>query len=215
MVACSSSKKTSIPLSSAHLKYNKYIELKLKGESRLASAYFDKVAVSYIKLDRMCDLSRLYISKYIFNLPEKDSKVISIAYNYAKSGKCNNEENILNYLAGKDYDIDKLEIPFKIYASYKKNNNIEILFDGIDNDELTDYAKTRLIRYTVKQIIDKDIDKADELIKQAKEIDSFNGWTALIYKDLLLMKQICSKSKTDCVYLDKRIELISNILLNK
>jgi hypothetical protein len=195
--------------------HNKYIDLSLKGEKASAESLFDKTVVSLIKLDKICDLSRVYITRYIIDLPKKNFKTLNIANEYALSDNCKSEENIINFLLGKDFDLQSLEMPFYAYAKYSSNKDINILISASQKENIPDYTKSRLLKYASKEILNKDIKQAQKLIKQSKDIDTFNGWTYSIYQDLLIMREICLKTTTDCKSIDKRIELIKKVLLNK
>lgn len=192
--------------------YHKYIDLTLKGKTAAASILFDKTMVKLIEQDDMCNLSRLYTSKYILNLPKKNKTTLAKAGEFAKLDSCPNEQNIFNFLSGNSYQKETLEQPYKTYAMYKSNNDIKPLISLAEKGSLSPFAKSRLYRFISKQIMKTDINKAEKYLLEAKRIDSYNGWVAAVQKDLVLYLNICSAQQKDCTHIEKRIQLTNSIL---
>ncbi len=196
--------------------FNKYLNLYFEGKFKSAEDIFNKALKEFIISDNMCGASRLYISKYIIYLPEKKSNILNLAGEYASLGDCNREKNIFNFLSGDKFDIKNLEEPYSIYALYEKNKKIDILLNNAENNNLGDYAKSRLYRYAANEFIKaNNTVKANETVLKALKIDKFNGWSLLIVKDLRLKLEICEKEGGDCGKLKKRIAVINTGMTKK
>lgn len=192
----------------------KYIDLYLKGNINSAEIMFDKTVSKFTHQDDMCNLSRLYISRYILNLPKKDKKTLLIATKFSELDNCSAEKSIVNFLSGKPVSPDKLEQPYKAYAEYKTNKNINSIIKIAKDNTLTDYARSRLYRFATKETINTNLKDAEIFLLEANKIDRYNGWTFAIYQDLVLLKEICKKNNKNCSHFDKRMTLLKNILHN-
>ncbi len=210
IISCSS-KKISPKYETAVRYFYKYMSLYFEGKIKFSENIFDKALKEFISMDDMCSASKLYISKYIIYLPEKKPKSLKLAGEYANLGNCENEKNIFNFLSGQKFDINKLEEPYKTYAMYDKNRNINILLNTAKSSNISNYAKSRLYRFAANEMLKagKNINKAEEITNNALKIDKFNGWSLLIVKDLKIKLEICKILKTDCSNLEKRIDLIN------
>jgi hypothetical protein len=206
------SKKISVKSKTAIEYYNKYMTLYFEGKIKSSENLFNKALKEFISTDEMCNVSRLYLSKYVIELPKKELKTLKIAGNYAKLSNCQNELNIFNFLAGKNFSIDELEEPYKSYALYENTNKIDVLLNAVGNNDLSEYAKSRLFRFTAKELLLIDVNRAESYLEEALKIDKFNGWTLLIIKDLKIKLEICKFRNKNCNFLEKRIKLINKSL---
>jgi hypothetical protein len=201
-VACSS-KRVSQSYSLGEDFFLKYIDTYLQGLP-VCEVYFLKSVDTFQKRDDFCNLSRIYLAKYILNEENKDEEIISKAYFYADNGNCSSEKNLINYHLNREFDTDILPQYYKIYLKTVKNGNYEDLSKKLS--ESPDYFLTRILRESAIQILEKNPKLAVSLVEDAHEIDTFNGWTLNLYRDLLLLKKSYEVQGLNTEKIDVRIE---------
>jgi hypothetical protein len=198
-----SSKKVSQSYTLGEDRFLKHIDTYLQGLP-VSEVYFLKSVDAFQKRDDFCNLSRLYITKYLLNEEEIDEKSINIAYFYAKNGNCFSEQNLINYHLQKEYDEDKLPTYYKTYIKVVENNNYASLNKKLSKSP--DYFLSRILRKTATEILEKDPKLAVSLVEDAHKIDAFNGWTLNLYRDLLILKKGYEMQGMDTETIDVRIE---------
>lgn len=215
MLNCGQKAPVSPQLKSATLHYQKYVDLTLKGKINAAEVLFNKSMTKLIEQDNMCGLSRLYISKYVLDLPQKNAKALQLSGQYAALDHCSIESNIFNFLAGEPYSIKSLEMPYKAYAQYDVAKNTKPLLNLAEDKSTPHFVKSRVYRFLSKQLMDKNIDLSEKYILEAKKIDSYNGWVFAIQKDLLIYLEICNAQQKECDHINKRLSMLNKLLIKR
>jgi len=202
LMSCSS-KKVSQSYTLGEDRFLKYIDTYLQGLP-LSEVYFLKSVDTFQKRDDFCNLSRLYITKYLLNEEEIDEKSINTAFFYAENGNCLTEKNLINYHLQKEYDEDKLPTYYKTYIKIVENNDYTALNKKLSKSP--DYFLSRVLRKTAIEVLEKDPKLAVTLVEDAHKIDAFNGWTLNLYRDLLILKKGYEIQDIDTEKIDVRIE---------
>ncbi|MEF3255389.1 MAG: hypothetical protein K6348_07505 [Deferribacterales bacterium] len=187
--------------------YKKYYAT---GEFKLAKTNFLKAVDQFQRSDDICNLSALYISKFLI---ENDNKSLDFAKRYALMGYCQNEINSIDFLVGGAFKYDQLPRSLKIQSTEFKS--VDELLKQLKSKELDDFSRSRLGRIFVQKLIEKKIAvDADKIINFTLDIDRFNGWTYFLKEDLILKKRVCELKKDECKYIDERLDIIQ-MKLNK
>lgn len=206
-----STKKLSDTFLSAERYFENYIRYYNSGDFKLAENNFLKAVDIFQKSDDSCNLSRIYIGKYLL---ENDNSSLEYAKRYSLIGNCDTEINSLNFLLGQQYILDKLPESLKIQATYYKNS--EEVIKTLSKSKLPDWTKSRLARdFSMRFINILNLQDADKLIEYGIQIDRFNGWTFNLKNDLLIKKDICKLKNDDCKYIDERLDIIEKKLPKK
>lgn len=209
LFACSSKRMSDLYLQGERY-YENYKKYYGSGDFKIAETNFLKGVDLFQKSDNICNLSSMYIGKYII---ENDNKSMDIAKRYALLNNCRIEMNIIDYFMGRSYVYDILPISLKIQASEFKS--AEDLIKRLSKKDVDDFSKSRLSRLFSKRFMGKGSFKdADMLSDFAIEIDRFNGWTYNLREDLLIKKAVCNSVGSDCKYIDERLGII-DAKLNK
>lgn len=189
--------------------YNNYISHYLKGRKELADVSYYKAVGQLQKYDAVCQISRLYISRYLLAEDYGNYKYLNEAYEYAELKDCDYENNLINFLADKEYNIENLSKVYKGYAVYKETGDYK-KFDSVLNDpEVRDSEKSRFYRILAEELLPESPSESDYFIKKAYEVDAFKAWTLNIYRDLKIMLKLCKIRKGDnCSNYRKRLSLI-------
>lgn len=195
--------------------YNNYINLYLKGNIELAELNFYKSINVFVKLDDMCNISRMYISRYLVEENYDDFDYLIKAKQYAMLKDCNQENNLINFLTHSDYDASMLEDIYTAHSNFLKTGEVSDLEQILENRSINDSAKSRFYRILANNYISSDTLKAEKYIDLAYAIDTHNGWTLNILRDLEVKLKICENMNNECGSLRKRILLIKNILDKK
>ncbi len=214
VLGCSSKKYSSGYLYGEKL-YDSYIDLYLKGNRELAELNFYKSVSVFAERDDMCNISRLYISRYLLAEDYGEKTYLIKAEKYAVLKNCETEKNLINFLFHSDYNVDILNDLYVAYSHFLKTGEVSDLEKALANKKLNDSAKSRFYRILANNYIKSDIKRAGEYIDLAYEIDTFNGWTLNILRDLKLKLKICENTKYKCESIKKRILFIKNKLNKK
>lgn len=189
--------------------FKKYIDNYLKGK-KVYETYFDKTVSTFQRIDDFCNLSRVFIAKFLLNEEMPDLAELNKAKFFADTGNCSDEQNIINYLSGKKYELNELPDYYQKYIKYKDSKNIMNLVDNLKG--APEYFISRVLR---KSAISLNDNQAIVLIDEAYKIDTFNGWTLNIYRDLKIKRDILKRAKSDTSNIDIRIDNLENILMIK
>jgi len=210
LTACSKPKKSSDFLFGSKL-YNKYVEYYLKGQPRLAERAFANAENQFLKMDAMCNLSRIYIGRYVLDEGGREDSVLLKSSEYASLGDCKSELESIKYLSGEKYDKKLLPSPYSEIAEADSEKLVKLS----DNKEFADYTKTRLLRAAAIGYLVSNPVKAEELAEKALVTDKFNGWSLNILRDLIIIKSAREKQKKKTEDIKKRIELVKAVLGKK
>lgn len=191
--------------------YNNFVQFYLKGKTRLADMAFANSENQFLKMDAMCNLSRIYIGRLVLEEEGMDDAVLSRAIEYAKIGKCESESVVISFLQGEEYDKKVLLEPYSLIAGAKADELVNVAGD----DKLPGYTRTRLLRKAALQYISSDPSKAEITAEAALVIDRFHGWSLNILRDLTIIKVAREKSGKDFKDINKRIELVKTVLSKK
>ncbi|MGD9808455.1 MAG: hypothetical protein AB7E76_12225 [Deferribacterales bacterium] len=191
--------------------YANFVDYYLKGKPILAQAAFNKAEYQFLSMDAMCNLSRIYIGRFVLEEGGEDQTALEKANNYASLGSCQNEIEAVKYLSGVNYDKKLLPEPYSEIAGADG----EKLINLSDNKELPDYTRTRLLRNAAIGYIMSDAPLAEELAERALVIDRFNGWSLNILRDLTIIKAAAEKQEKDTLDIEKRIGLVKAVLNKK
>lgn len=214
IVGCTGSKKSPEYLYGKSL-YEKYIDLYLKGDTQLAEHSFYKSLVALKGRDDMCNVSRLFISRYFVNENYDDYSFLNRAKKYADIKECKNEENLIKLLKGEEYKPEYLSELYKAYADFVNGNNFSRFLAEVKSEGVSDSAKSRFYRLLADSKIVLDVSLAENLISKAYKIDSFHAWKLNIYRDLKLKYKICKqKNEAACNNLKIRMSMIMRDLDN-
>jgi len=193
--------------------YERYVDLYLKGDFDLASRSFYKSMKSFQNRDDMCNISRLFISRYFVDEDYDNYKYLDKAEKYASLKECRSERNLIRLLKGQECNEDYLSKLSRAYAEFRESGESAELLSELDTKQTHDSAKSRFYRLLALNKIDSDIAKAEKFVEKAHEIDSFHAWKLNIYRDLRLKFKICKeKNNVSCDNLKIRMEMISNRL---
>jgi len=189
--------------------FKKYIDNYLKGK-QVYEVYFDKTVNIFQRVDDFCNLSRVYLSRFLLNEEITDVTSLEKAKFFADTCNCSDEENIIDYLTGKKYNFNKLPEYYQKYIKYKNSKKINNMGDVLK--DAPEYFTSRVLRETAIGLNGND---ALILIDEAYKIDTFNGWTLNIYRDLKIKRDILKNIKGDTSNIDMRINSLENILMIK
>lgn len=209
LFACSSKKMSDVYLQGERY-YENYKKYYASGDFKIAETNFLKAVDLFQKSDNICNLSSMYIGKYII---EKDNKSMDIAKRYALLNNCRIELNIIDYFMATSYVYDILPISLKIQSSEFKS--ADDLIKRLSRKDIDDFSKSRIGRFFSNKFIEKGLLKdADKLLDFVIDLDRFNGWTYNLREDLLMKKSVCDSIGSDCRYIDERLSII-DAKLNK
>jgi len=208
LFGCSSKRVSPVYTEGENL-FKKYIDNYLKGK-QVYEVYFDKTVNIFLRVDDFCNLSRVYLSRFLLNEEITDVTSLEKAKFFADTGNCSDEENIIDYLTGKKYNFNKLPVHYQKYIKYKNSKKIENMGNVLK--DAPEYFTSRVLRETA---VGLDGNDALTLIDEAYKIDTFNGWTLNIYRDLKMKRDILKNIKEDTSNIDIRINNLENILMIK
>lgn len=191
--------------------YNKFTDYYLKGEPRLAEMAFANSENQFLKMDAMCNLSRIYIGRYVLDEEGDEKNILVKASEYAELGDCVSELESIKYLSGEKYDKKLLPEPYADIAGA----DVEKLVSISEKKETPDHTGTRLLRKAANDYLVTDPAKAQELAEQALVTDRFNGWALNILRDLIIIDAALEKQNKENKEIKKRIELIKASLGKK
>lgn len=191
--------------------YNKFVDYYLKGEPRLAEMAFAQSENQFLKMDAMCNLSRIYIGRYVLDEEGDEENILIKAGEYGKLGDCSSELEAIKYLSGEKYDKTLLPKPYEEISGADSEKLVSISEDK----EMSGFTRTRLLRTAAEGYLLSDPAKAAELAERALTIDRFNGWSLNILRDLIIVKSSLEKQNKEIVEVNKRIELIKAALDKK
>ena len=210
-VSCASKEKSSEDFLYGSRLYNQFMEYYLKGDAKLADYNFYKAEEQFLKVDGMCNLSRLYLGRYIIQETEDDSASLEVAKKYADAGKCEEENNLIAYFSGKQYNKGLLPEPYKTISKLSG----EKLYDAAFDDDFDDITRTRLLRKVSIGYIMQNPSLAEDIAQEALDIDKQRGWSLNIMRDLIVIKSARDKQNKDSADIDTRIRLIKTQLIKK
>jgi len=191
--------------------YSNFVNYYLKGEPRLAEMAFASAENQFLKMDALCNLSRIYIGRFVLDESGVEKGILEKSRKYAELGKCFSENEAISFLSGEKYDKDILPEPYSQIAGADNDKLVSIS----ENKDLPDYTKTRLLRKVAIAHIVSNPTKSEELVQRALIIDKFNGWSVNILRDLVILKLSAEKQGKDTSDIKQRIELIKAVVSNK
>ncbi|GAB1534568.1 hypothetical protein ADMFC3_01990 [Geovibrio sp. ADMFC3] len=207
--ACGDKPKSSaeyIYASSLHKNYSSYY---YKGDSKMADITFYKALDAFQRMDSVCNISRLYITKYVLAEQEASSDELAKASAYSELAECVDEKLIISFLAGDSIkNTDDLEKPFSLIAEFMKTGKYSDLLSYADGGNTNPDSKVRLYRLIAANLTDSEPEKSCELAEKARVIDSTYGWTLGISRDLAIMIEAYGKLGRDTSVLIERKRLI-------
>lgn len=209
VVGCSSPKYSDNFLYGERLFIN-FIDSYLKGQD-VAETFFIKSVDTFQRSDDFCNLSRIYLTKFLLNEEYEDNKTFNQGRLYAESDNCTREKNIYAFYRGENYDINFLDEYYKSYLKMLSKNDIQSMLEKENN--FPDYFHSRILRSYVRNM-KVDDETAKKILEKAKEIDRFNGWTLNLLRDYILLEKFnASQEKISQIKL--KIELLSRKLSKK
>ncbi|MCX8083457.1 MAG: hypothetical protein N3C60_00845 [Calditerrivibrio sp.] len=209
LIGCSS-KKVSDGFLLAERYFENYIRYYNSGDFKLSEINFLKSVDSLQKADDNCNLSKIYIGRYLL---EDNATYIEYAKRYALIGHCEDEINSINFLVGQKYDYKKL--PKSLQLQAKHYNSSQDAIKELSDETIPDWTKSRLGRNITLRFININLlEEANKLIEFVLQIDRYNSWTYNLKKDLTIKKDICNLKKDNCEFIDERLDMI-NKKLNK
>lgn len=191
--------------------YEKFVNYYLKGEARLAEHAFAGAEAQFLQVDSMCNLSRLYIGRYVLDEGGNEQNILKKSAEYAKLGGCEAENAVILYLSGEKYDRTLLPEPYRSSAGADAGK----LASLSEDKDFPDYTRTRLLRRAAIDYIVGNPEKSEELANSALVMDKFNGWSLNILRDLIIIKTSREKQSKENEDIIKRIELIKTVLNKK
>jgi len=191
--------------------YNNFVNYYLKGKAKLADQAFLEAENQFLKMDAMCNLSRIYIGRFVLEEGGKDLAALDRAGEYASLGSCKKEKEAVKYLLGKEYDKELLPEP---YSQIDGADNKKLVTLS-DNKEFPDFTKTRLLRTAAIGYIVSDAEQAQTLAERALVLDRFHGWSLNILRDLTIIKTAMRKQGKEIEDIEKRIELVKTVVGKK
>jgi len=189
--------------------FNVYMENYLKGEPKVAESYFYKAEAQFRKVDSLCNLSRIYLGRYVLEEGDGDPAILETAKKYADLGACEEEQQSALFLGGQTFDKDKLPEPFKSIQGADR----EKIADMADNSKFDDVTKTRLLRNAAIGYIIDSPERSEELAEQALVIDKYHGWSLNLLRDLIIIKNARMKQGKNTDDIATRIELIKSVMI--
>lgn len=215
VTACGQKQKSSseyIYAASLHKNYSSYY---YKGQQKMADITFYKAQDAFQRMDSVCNVSRLYITRYA--LAEQDALPADLAKAsaYAELGNCPDEKLITAFLSGDNLtDTGSLEKPFSLIAEFKRTGKYSALISYAEDGDTMSDSTVRLYRLVAAAITDTEPEKAYELAEKARVIDSTYGWTLGLSRDLDIMIKAYGKLGRDTSALIERKRLIDAKLTN-
>ncbi|MCD8553022.1 hypothetical protein [Seleniivibrio sp.] len=191
--------------------FNVYMENYLKGEPKVAESYFYKAEAQFRKVDSLCNLSRIYLGRYVLEEGEEDPAVLELAKKYADLGACEEEQQSVLYLTGQKYDGNKLPEPFRTIEGTDREKLAYIATDS----KFDDVTKTRLLRKAAIDYIIDNPKRSEELAEKALELDKYHGWSLNLLRDLIIIKNARIKQGKNADDIATRIELIKSVMVKK
>lgn len=195
--------------------YSKYIDTTLKGNNELAELNFYKAVDVFQRMDDFCNISRLYISRYVLE-PEHNIDFLAKSKEMGILQNCEEELNVVSYLLGESFNEKTLAEPYSIIHKAEAKNNPKLLVEyAKDEKNNNDESRSRMYRLAASKYIKSDPENAEILIKEAQIIDGFNGWTVNLISDIELLISVYSELKKDTTNLLKRKALLEKKLVKK
>ncbi|PLX69572.1 MAG: hypothetical protein C0603_01200 [Denitrovibrio sp.] len=191
--------------------YSNFVNYYLKGEPRLAEMAFASAENQFLRMDAMCNLSRIYIGRFVLDEGGEEESGLSKARAYATLGECQSEIEAIKYLSDENYDKKLLPDPYAQIAGADKKTLVELT----DDKKMANYTKTRLLRNVAIGYLVSNPTKSEELANKALVIDRFNGWSLNILRDLIIIKTSREKIGKNNEDINKRIKLIKASLNKK
>lgn len=191
--------------------YSNFVNYYLKGKPVLAESAFRKSEYQFLSMDAQCNLSRIYIGRYVLDEGGEDEAALKRADEYAVLGSCQSEKETVKYLSGVKYDKALLPAPYNDIAEADTEKLVKLS----ENDDFPDYTKTRLLRKAAIAYIMTDAAEAEKLAERALVLDRFNGWSLNILRDLIIIKTAADKQGKDLKDIEKRIGLVKAVLNKK
>lgn len=191
--------------------YSQFTDYYLKGEARLAEHAFAGSEAQFLKMDAMCNLSRIYIGRYVLDEPGTEPSLLLRAAEFAELGACAEEAESVKYLSGETYDKKLLPEPYSLEAGADAEKLVSLSGD----EDLPDYTRTRLMRTAAIAYIVNSPEQAEELAERAIVLDRFNGWSLNILRDLIIIKNARLEQNKETDEIVKRIELLKAVLNKK
>ncbi len=191
--------------------YSQFQMYYLKGDAKLADYNFYKSEAQFMKVDSVCNLSRIFIGRFVIQETGEDTASLEVAKKYAEAGRCSEENNIIAYLENKDFDKDKLTEP---YSTINKLSLKEMASADV-NSYFDDVTKTRLLRKASINYIMQNPALSEEIAQKAIAIDKLNGWSLNILRDLIIIKEARLKQNKEVKDIETRIQLIKTQLIKK
>jgi hypothetical protein len=213
-VACGGKKLSGEFLYASNL-YSTSTDYYLKGEQLLADISFYKSVDAFQRMDDLCNISRLYIGRYVLSEDNASAEDLVTANRYASLDSCEEEKTVIAFLSGNEYDADLLEEPYSLLAKTYEDNKTGRLVSYAGGEKTPKETASRLYRFSAAKMASSEPEEACELLKTARELDSLQGWTLNIYRDLNLMLSVCKDNSIDKEQISKRSELLRQILIKK
>ena len=211
LLSCSSKEAQSPDFLYGSKLYANFVNYYLKGKPILAQTAFNKAEYQFLRMDAMCNLSRIYIGRYVLEEGIDDKTALSKAAEYASLGSCQKELEAVKYLSGDNYNKELLPEPYSDTAGASGEELLRLS----DNEEFPDYTRTRLLRSAAIGYIVSDAPLAEKLAERALVIDKFNGRSLNILRDLTIIKTSAEKQGKNTLDIEKRIELVKAVLNKK
>ncbi len=213
--ACGQKQKSSseyIYAASLHKNYSSYY---YKGQQKVADITFYKALDAFQRMDSVCNISRMYITKYVLAENDAHSEDLAKASAYAGLGGCDDEKSVTRFLSGDNItETDSLEEPFSLIAEFRESGKYSSLLSYAEDKDTRSDSAVRLYRLIASEITDSEPEKAYELAEKARVIDSTYGWTLGLSRDLDIMIKAYGKLGRDASALIERKRLIDAKLTN-
>lgn len=216
VISCGKKQNTTeyVYAASMHRDYATYY---YKGNFPVADFTFYKGVDAFVRMDSMCNVSRMYITRYI--IAEESSIIADLenAFAYAEIGNCYEEMLITGFLQGDTIEnTNNLEKPFSLIADFQRTGKYSSLEYYAESQIGTDDSSAvRIYRLIANSILDKEPKKAFELAEKARHIDSAYGWTLGLSRDLEIMIKSNAKQGKETSDLIERKKLIDAKLTKK
>jgi len=211
VISCSGKPKQSPDFLYGSKEYGKFVDYYLKGKPRLAEASFARGEAQFLRMDELCNISRMYIGRFVLDETGEDMSTLDKSKEYAALGNCSSEMEAIKYLSGKKYDKELLPEPYSLIIGADGEKLIKLS----ESDKLLDYTRTRLLRRAAIGYIVSSPDKAVSAAEEALVLDRFNGYSLNILRDLIIIKSAKEKLGEDTDGIKKRIRLIKAMLDKK
>ena len=190
--------------------FTNFINSYLKGDD-VAEVFFLKSVDTFQRSDDFCNLSRIYLTKFLLNEEEHDEKSFTQGKLYAENGECIKETNLFEFYGGGKFDENLFDSYYESYLKILNKNDIQELLK--ENDNFPDYFHSRVLRSFAKSGYTDKKTKI-KLIEKALEIDRFNGWTLNLLRDYSLLKEFYD-SEEKISQITAKIELLREKLHKK